>query len=188
MTKLNLSDENLLGSGNERLCYIYPQKKELCVKVNRPGVIHRSQNKIEYYYFNKLIKKNIPFTHIPNFYGKIETNFGSGLVFERIINSDQKNSERLDMALKTHSIDKKHAESILKELYSYFYRYGICIGDINTNQILLKNIKGKIIPIVIDGLGTRRYGIKLFLLSNFKFLARRKLKKSWSILLKELNL
>ncbi len=55
--KLNLRESDLLGVGNERLCFVHPDVEERCVKVNKPGVVHRSQNKIEKYYFEKLKKK-----------------------------------------------------------------------------------------------------------------------------------
>lgn len=188
MHTLDLSKATLLGSGNERMCYLHPEKDECCIKVNRPGVVHRSQNKIELYYFNKLASRNIPFTHLPKFYGTVETEQGTGLVFERIRNSDMSPSQRLDVAIEEELISKEESYTIVNDLFEYCYLHGICIGDINADQILLKNNDGKLTPIIIDGLGTRRYGLKLFLIANFKFIARRKLKKSWPTLLRKLNL
>ncbi len=188
MDVLDLSTAQKLGSGNERICFIYPGKDNLCVKVNRPGIIHRSQNKIEYYYFTKLQSRKVPFTHIPEFYGKIETNLGVGLVFERIKKSVNIATERLDLAIEKKTITKSEAQELLSTLYNYLYINGIYVGDLNKDQILLKSIDGSVIPVIIDGLGTRRYGLKLFLISNFRFLARRKLKKSWPTLIKKLTL
>ncbi|WP_025675327.1 YrbL family protein [Salinivibrio socompensis] len=75
----------------------------------------------------------------------------------------------------------------MSDLFLFFYKYGIYLGDINSDQILIKKNRDKITPIVIDGLGTRRYGLKLIIISNFTVLARRKLVKKWRKLEYELG-
>ncbi|WP_159739414.1 YrbL family protein [Vibrio atypicus] len=188
MSIVVLSDELLLGSGNERRCYVHPNDTSLCIKVNHPNVIHRSQNKIEEYYFLKLKKRSVPFTYIPEFYGASETNLGRGLVFERVQNSDGSPSAHLIDLLKDNTITKAEATSMLNQLYQYLIRFGISLGDINADQIVVRQNDHQLTPIIIDGIGTRRFGLKLILLANFPFLARRKVKKNWPVLLKKLSL
>ncbi|WP_025738987.1 YrbL family protein [Salinivibrio socompensis] len=185
--KLNLRESDLLGVGNERLCFVHPDVEERCVKVNKPGVVHRSQNKIEKYYFEKLKRKKVPFYHIPEYYGDVDTDYGPGLVFERVRDFDGHPSIRLDHAFKCKKISENDIIRIMSDLFLFFYKYGIYLGDINSDQILIKKDRDKITPIVIDGLGTRRYGLKLIIISNFTVLARRKLVKKWRKLEYELG-
>lgn len=188
MNKLDLSKSAILGYGNERICYSHPTIDARCVKVNRPGITHRYQNKIEYYYFRRLLAREVPFTYLPTFYGKVNTNFGIGLVFERVKNEDGSDAIKFVQAIEQGDISKEKAYDILNTLYDYCYEYGICIGDLNQDQILLKYIDNKPIPMIIDGIGTRRLGPKLILMSYSKFFSRRKLKKSYATLLRKLQL
>jgi hypothetical protein len=70
----------------------------------------------------------------------------------------------------------------LGTVFQDLYKNAILLGDVTKDQILLKKTENGYVPKIIDGLGTRRYGLKLFLVSNIKALARFKLVKRWKTL------
>ena len=188
MSTIDLSSATLLGSGNERRCYVHPFDKTKCIKVNKPNVVYRSQNKIEFYYINKLLRRKVPFTHLPAFYGKVSTNLGIGLIYERITNPDGTPALQLNEMLNNGEISKQDAAILLDNLKKYCLKYAICVSDINEDQILIKKQDDNFCPVIIDGIGTRRYGFKLFAVANILYFARRKTIQKWPLLLKKLNI
>lgn len=175
-----LKESDFIGKGNERACYSNPLDTDTCVKVvNRK---HRSQNRIEKYYYSKLKKRNNISPFISEYYGEIETNLGKGLVFEKVTDEDGQSSKSIYALLKSNQISVTEAKKILQTVFNDLYDNAILLGDATKDQILLQKKNGTYFPKIIDGLGTRRFGLKLFLVSNFKSIARRKLKKRWKTL------
>ncbi|RXK12365.1 hypothetical protein CP985_14515, partial [Malaciobacter mytili LMG 24559] len=80
-----LQNKDLLQKGSERACYEHPFDKNKIIKIvyNQKG--KNNQNDQELYYYNFLNKQNIDYNNISICYGKIDTNLGEGLVFEKII-------------------------------------------------------------------------------------------------------
>lgn len=184
---LNLEKSRLLGEGNERQCFSFPNKDNLCIKINKKNIVHRNQNTLELTYLRSLLKRKVPFTYIAKLYGSVETNRGKGLVYERVQNFDGTPSVTITDAIKNNIISKTTLDNLLKDVFNYLIDNWISLGDINEDQMLLKideNSNYKLI--IIDGLGTRRSGIKLFLVMISPFLARRKTKKGWNKLLNKI--
>lgn len=188
MPLITLEHARLLGSGNERLCFVHPENERLCIKVTKPGVTHRSQNAIEQQYFEYLKEQATPFTYLPEYYGVVQTNYGPGLVFERILDDNNQPSQRLDALIKNHEISNSCAAEAVEELQEYLLKYGIMLGDINPDQILMRREKRTLKPVIIDGVGPRHLGFKSFVYTRVTPLARYKLKKNWPILVEGLGL
>ncbi|MZI95743.1 hypothetical protein F9817_21400 [Vibrio sp. CAIM 722] len=186
--KVNLDTSLLLGAGNERLCFIHPDNELLCIKVTKPGVFHRSQNVIEQQYFNYLKEQNVPFTYLPEYHGVVETNYGTGLVFDRVVDCDIRPAQRLDKMLAEKQISSAQASHVIEELQHYLLKYGIMVGDINPDQILVKTENKSLKPYIIDGVGPRRLGMKSFIYTRVGFMARYKLRKNWPNLIHRLGL
>lgn len=175
-----LKESDFIGKGNERACYSNPLDADTCIKV--VNTKHRSQNRIEKYYYSKLKKRNNISPFISEYYGEIETNLGIGLVFEKVTDEDGQSSKSIYALLKSNQISVSEAKKILQTVFNDLYDNAILLGDATKDQILLQKKNGTYLPKIIDGLGTRRFGLKLFLVSNFKSIARRKLKKRWKTL------
>lgn len=186
MNDIFLSDDLAIQNGNERICFKHPDDDSLCIKVTKKNRVHRLQNKIEKFYYEFLISKNTPFDYIAKYYGSVNTNYGIGLVFERVCNDDLSVSKSIRESIQIGLIDEVEAKKILKKIYRYLYVNGIYLGDLNQDQILLAHKSECYVPKIIDGLGTRRYGFKLLFLTRFKVVARRKLKKNWPVLIKKI--
>ncbi|REG87009.1 YrbL family protein [Marinomonas pollencensis] len=177
---LLLKESDFIGKGNERACYTNPLNEKLCVKVQKRS--HRSQNKIEKYYYTKLKKRKNLSPFISKYYGEVSTNMGEGLVFEKVTDLDGSSSQSIYALLKSKIISEAEAREILRTVFKDLYKNAILLGDVTKDQILLQKTENGYIPKIIDGLGTRRYGLKLFLVSNFKSFARFKLVKRWKTL------
>lgn len=179
MTLLFIDEKKILGMGNERVCFIHPNDETKCIKVNQPGIVHRSQNKIEEYYFSKLKQRNVHFDHLAEYYGKIETDWGTGLVFERILDDDGSPSVRFSYAIEHNLIDPKQVETLLRQLKNYLITNAIYIGDCNKDQLLLQKTGNGMKLKVIDGVGTRNFDLKLKLINKFQCYARYKMSAKW---------
>ena len=93
---VQLKRELLLGDGGERLVFIHPNDNNKVIKVLKPGIKkHNFQNELEFKYYNFLINKNRDFSHITKCFGYIDTNFGKGLIFERVVDFDGQDSKFL---------------------------------------------------------------------------------------------
>lgn len=179
MTIIFIDERKILGIGNERVCFIHPDDSSKCIKINKPGVIHRNQNKIESYYLSGLKQRKIPFTHLAEFYGEIDTDRGKGLMFERILDQNGSPSIPLQQAIEQSIISTQHTNELLNELKQYLITNAIYIGDCNKDQLLVQRNGNGMHLKVIDGLGTRRYGLKLKLLSHIPWYARYKIHAKW---------
>ncbi len=79
-------DEKLyLAKGEERKCYIHPQDSSKIVKLEYSNATGRNQNDLDIYYHEYLARKKVSFKHMAKYYGVVNTNKGSGVVFERVV-------------------------------------------------------------------------------------------------------
>ncbi|MHA2939815.1 YrbL family protein [Vibrio sp. RC27] len=188
MTTIFIDPKKILGFGNERACFIHPTDPSKCIKVNQPGIIHRNQNKIEDYYLTNLKNRNVPFTYLSEYYGEVDTDWGKGLMFERIMDDGHSPSIRLDEAIKQGIVSRGVVKDLLNDLNKYLVSNAIYIGDCNKDQLLLQRDQNGMRLKVIDGLGTRNYGVKLKLLSLLPWYARIKMKIKWPCIKKNYQL
>lgn len=70
---LILKEEDFIGKGSERACYLHPEDKNKAVKVtyknNKREKNKQSQKEVDYY--NELIKRGMnDWQHLPKFYGR----------------------------------------------------------------------------------------------------------------------
>lgn len=100
---LILKEEDFVGKGNERACYLHPEDKNKAVKVTYENNNRKKskQTKIEVAYYKKLLKRGLTnWKHLPKFYGEINTNKGKGFVVEIIRDYDGEISKTFAYYLK----------------------------------------------------------------------------------------
>lgn len=178
---IDLKDAVIIGRGNERICYLHPQDKDLIIKVPIIGSGQRKQNILDHYYQEALKRKGVPFTYIPKQYGFIQTTAGEGLLMDCIRDTTDQVAQTILQKIQNKEIDKIVVERILLELYAYFFEYGIVMVDISLGNIVCYMDNNQWKFYVIDGLGGRRPGFKVWLNVTFGFWARRKLQKQWQL-------
>jgi hypothetical protein len=121
MIELQNKKNLIIGKGNERLCFIHPDDRSRIIKVNYKKNKSRDQNKLEFNYFKSLKKRNIDLGHIPNVYGKVQTDLGEGLVYDHIKNFDGSVSVTLYEALLNKTISIQKAVELADDLYKNFH-------------------------------------------------------------------
>ena len=74
-----LKDENFIGKGNERACYVHPEDCNKAIKITYENNNRKEskQTKLEVKYYKELEKrKMINFKHLPKYFGEVETDKG----------------------------------------------------------------------------------------------------------------
>lgn len=179
---LELTEADLLGSGSKRLCYAYPGNEELCIKVGRPDLpwnIAQKQSFAEEAYLEYLQCRDGAYPEMfPKLYGWVPTNYGPGLVSERIINFEGDRSVTLRQLLEAGRIGLSEAVSIMEAIVDQAVQRSLLISDWNTDNVMLREQHGKM-PVLIDGFGPKIQGIKGFMFTRFERLARNKTRRSW---------
>lgn len=183
---VQLKRELLLGDGGERLVFIHPNDNNKVIKVLKPGIKkHNFQNELEFKYYNFLINKNRDFSHITKCFGYIDTNFGKGLIFERVVDFDGQDSKFLRNCLNDNIFSEAQEKKLLEDLKSYLFKNEILFIDCSSHNVFCKKIsEDKYTLIIYDGLGARRDGIKLSLYMKSKLYTKYKIKKQWKLFIK----
>lgn len=181
-----LADTEILGSGNERVCYIHPDNPKLCVKIYHPQdeifkhtKVMRQQNEMEYFYFRSLSSRKVPFLYLPRCYGWVETDLGRGLLFDRIVNDDGSPSQNITELMVQGKISESEVAEILNNIGVFLNQYKVNICDVNPEHILIQNVNGELIPKIIDGVGSRYNNWKLYFISYFPYFSKKKIKHQW---------
>ena len=147
---IQLSDDLIIGTGRDRICYEHPTIKDQCIKIS---ISSHKQSRREVRYFSFLNRKKVDLSHISTFLGKVKTNQGAGFCFELVRNEDGKISLTLRESLEKQIFSLKDIQPKLEYLKEYLISNGICIRDISPSNIICQNTAKGINLIVIDGIG-----------------------------------
>jgi len=170
----------LLGSGNERLCWEHPTEPSKCVKTVKPGVVGRRQNDTDFHYYQLIRERGISSPHIPVVFGWVETDQGKGLVVERITDADNDAPLSVARALQEGRLSPERARKLIDEAFSWFVAHSVVVSDCNPEHLVLRqDSAGHDILAVVDGLGGRYMDLRYRLRNIFFWYARRKSKKTW---------
>ena len=183
-----LSEELLIGEGGERYCYSLPGDPKCCVKVTKPGLSGRlEQSVVEYDYYRILKRRKVPLDHLPDCYGWIETNFGEGLVYERVVSKPEESlSVTLREALKNNLITIDKMYEALDELRFFLLKYDVATSDLCMNNLIV-DLYGDIKFYLVDGVGGRNFDFKYKLRKRLPFYGKYKVKQQWPMLLNEIK-
>ncbi|SFV67397.1 hypothetical protein MNB_SM-5-646 [hydrothermal vent metagenome] len=181
MKKVLLKDAKLLGSGNERFCYLHPEDFNRVIKVpHNKREKSRHQNELEYRYMRYLQEHNIDISHLTACYGWVETDMGRGLLFQRVRDKDGDDSITFNEALKSGILSVEEAKKLLQELRLYLEKNSILFIDVGLDNILCqKQEDGSYKLVIIDGVGARRLGVKFWFYLHCKLYTNYKVKRQW---------
>lgn len=181
MKNVSLESATLLGSGNERFCYLHPDDEDKVIKIpHNKREKSRHQNELEYQYMSYLQQHNADMSHIAACYGWIETDMGRGLVFQRVHDANGMDSITLNKALKESVLTVEEAKKLLEELRVYLEQNTILFVDVGLDNILCqKQEDGSYKLVIIDGLGARRPGLKFWFYLHCKPYAKYKVQTQW---------
>ena len=142
-----------IGAGVERACYVHPADRNKAIKV--PMGARRVQTDREIRYYQKLDRRqHSNYSHIPQFYGVVDTNMGSGFVVDLVRDFDGEVSKPLKWYFQNNYTLDDFSEH-LQELKQFFIQQRIIFNyDMNEGNVLVKKLsQDKWRLVMIDGLG-----------------------------------
>ena len=175
---LTLESSQLIGKGLRRECYFHPDDENKCVKVVVAG--DQKETVREQSCYRLLDKRDISWKMLARFYGNVETDRGSGAVFELIRDFNGEVSKTLeqyfsaDYATEINYQDLSRALPLLKQ---YLLKEKIVTMDIKPQNIVYKKInesEGDLV--VIDNIGNSDF---IPICNYIDFMAVRKIRRKW---------
>lgn len=180
---LELTEADLLGSGSKRLCYAYPGNEKLCIKVGRPDLpwnMAQKQSFAEESYLSYLVRRDGRHPDMfPRAHGWVPTNFGPGLVMDKIQGADGQELMTLWQLLEVGQITAAEARELMDRLVSRAIGQRFLISDWNITNVILKGKSCAQPVVMVDGFGPKSIGIKGFIFSRVSTLACYKTRRSW---------
>ncbi|MCD4667681.1 MAG: PhoP regulatory network YrbL family protein [Sulfurimonas sp.] len=180
MDYIELDKKDIIAKGGERTCYLHPQDNTKLIKIVHMKGKHNQQNLLEHIYMSYLKKKKKDLSQVAHYYGQVNSNLGSGLVYERIMDYDNNSSKSFRYYVTNRSIPKKIQKELIEELRLYLETNSILFVDTSMTNIFCKKINEKNYKlIIVDGLGAKRLGYKFWFYRNCKLYTKYKIKRQW---------
>jgi len=168
---INLEEVKPFAEGGNRVCYIHPDNKSLCLKISKPEVVKKMRSNAPWYkklrsersfddnfreenaYQQRAIKENPQkiWKHLAKWYEFVETSKGLASCTELITNNDKvaKNLEEyLFSKGRTSEIDKA-----LKEFEIFLKETKLLTKNIIPHNLAVKENDSGLTLKIIDGLG-----------------------------------
>lgn len=172
---LQLDDEPI-GAGQERLCYLHPENSALLVKVQKGE--RNTQTRRELRFYRRLARRGMNnFEHIPKFYGQVDTNLGPGFVVDCISDFDGEVSKSLWWHFQ-RGYPVSEFLPYLQDLRAYLLANQIVFSvDMGRYNILFQKFApAEARLVVVDGLGDHT---AINWQDNIGYFARHKIRRRW---------
>lgn len=175
--KLYLTEKDFLGKGIAKRVYYHPEDKNLCIKVSFDS--SQDFDTREELRYRRVCKKTVERSSLlTKYYGTIETNLGTGHVFELVRNYDGTVSETLD-SLVSREKDNPQLYKLLHEFKKTLFEELIIVQSLSPLNLLIQRISEHESRIrIVDDIGMHRVLIPLTFFS--KTLRKRREKKTWN--------
>lgn len=139
---INLNETLLYGKGTHKKCYVHPNNKDLCIKLpyNDDG---KDDILREIDYMRILEKRKKNYEILPQYYGIVETNLGSGYVFEIIRDYNGNKCKTLEDFITSPSLFTENFNLIvnmLKKLKNELYNNEIITMVLFPENILFQKL------------------------------------------------
>ena len=169
-----------IARGKERSCYLDPRDPGRIIKISTGDEDTQSRREIVFYQ-DLMKRRDFDYSHLPRFFGVIETNLGRGLVLELICDADGEVSRSLQWYLE-NGISLAEAESLLHDLKKYLLDNLVIFNHdlFSGNLLLQKPADAEPRLVMIDGLGDV---VSIPWLNRFPFHVRAKIERRWKRLM-----
>ncbi|RLA82594.1 MAG: hypothetical protein DRG78_06755 [Epsilonproteobacteria bacterium] len=186
MNYIELDKKNIIATGGERDCYIHPECSQKLIKIAHTKT---DTNQMEDIYMTYLNTKNISFLNIAKYYGQINTNFGKGLVYELVLDYNNKISKTFRYYMANDLLPYKIQIQLLNELKLYLQNNNVVFIDNNLDNMLCKKVsQDKYRLVIVDGIGAKRMGFKLWMYQYSKIYSKYKINRQWQKLMLKFKL
>lgn len=184
--QIELNDGLLLGRGHHKAAYRHPDNPGHCIKI--PYEMPDYDLKRELTYRKIRAWRGLPASVLTEYYGTVDTNLGTGYVFERMMDCDGSPSVSLEEFLNDKEIDPDKEEfvsGLLRELYYKELEEEIITSDTNPeNFYIQQKAPGKYCLRIIDNIGSPAFIPVIYLVP---YLARRHVEKYWKRFIREIK-
>lgn len=178
MAKLELTE--LVGKGLHRECYAHPDNPDLCVKVM---VVAGGEAETirEQSYYKLLQKKDVAWDMLPKFHGTVETNLGSGAIFDLIKDPCGNTSKTLRQYLESETLNKLNEQGLqqhLQNLKAYLITQNIMTMTIKPKNIVYQKRENQDdLCVIIDNIGNSDF---IRISSHNRYFGRKKIERKWA--------
>lgn len=166
-----------VGQGRERSCYRHPDDPGKLIKIPNRGSEVQTRREIDFY--RRLERRGgVDYSHIPRFYGSVDTNLGRGIVVDLVSDADGGISRSMRWYL-NHGMPIQQFEPLLDELRRYLldnlviFNHDLVLG----NLLLQRRAADASRLVIIDGLGDV---VKIQWLNRLEAHARAKIERRWA--------
>lgn len=184
---IQLDDSLLYGQGSHKKCFLHPHNKNLCIKIayNEGGQKDLIR---EINYIDVLKRRHKDYSILPKYFGKVNTNLGTGYVFEIIRDYNNGRTQTLEDFITDLNLFSQNYSLIvrlLKELKEKLYKNEIITmvlfpenilfqkTDENTYRVRIANDMGSAVLIPLE--------------YHFKYFAHTKILRRWKMFLEVLR-
>jgi len=175
---INIQQSDLIGKGVHRKCYIHPENADQCIKIIYRG--GHAETIREQKCYRHLAKRGISWEMLTKFHGNIETNLGTGAVFDLVRDYDGSVSKTLDTYFKLTdetTVSYSNIIQCLSELKHYLLGNNIITMGLKPRNILYRRLNqatGKCV--IVDNIGNSDF---IPICTYNKFLGNKKILRKW---------
>ncbi|MBS7328896.1 MAG: hypothetical protein KIG68_09175 [Oxalobacter sp.] len=179
---INVSGLEPFGTGAHRKCFPHPDNPDRCIKViYNPSTSARKEIVRELKYYEVLNHSLKDWSGVPRYYGQVQTDIGTGYVYDLIKNYDGTPAVTLEKMMQECETfeDAQKILGIFRSLKQYLHDNEIQTLPLQSYNILCqKTGTDEYRPVACDNLGERA-GIPLS--RWFTFLCHRKQERRWKV-------
>ncbi|BDR14742.1 PhoP regulatory network YrbL family protein [Vibrio sp. STUT-A11] len=147
----------VIGKGAERVCFQNPSNPAQCVKLSQKDAAKQTYREIQF--FERLKNKNVQFTHIPKFLGKVTTETQVGFKQQVVLDEDLSVSLNLAQYIVQQG-DELDIDNLLLKiriLKDYLVESRVIPSDLVLTNLLVRQAEGDITLYLIDGFGNTEF-------------------------------
>ncbi len=177
---ITINKSALIGKGHHREVYRHPNDPNLCIKIIFDTNYDSREIQRELNYYKHLEKKGATWEMLPRYHGDIETNLGTGSVFDMILDFDGSISRSLGHYLNSNEKTTTYFDDLLislSMLKSYLLKNKVVTKSLaHRNIVCQKSESGIGRLVLIDNIGNTEF---LPISNHVGFMARKKIMRKW---------
>lgn len=180
---LQLDDTLLYGQGSHKKRFLHPHNKNLCIKIayNEGGQKDLIR---EINYIDVLKRRHKDYSILPKYFGKVNTNLGTGYVFEIIRDYNNDRTQTLEDFITDLNLFSQNYSLIvrlLKELKEKLYKNEIITMVLFPENILFQKTDENNYRVrIVNDMGS---AVLIPLEYHFKYFAHTKILRRWKMFL-----
>lgn len=184
---IQLDDSLLYGQGSHKKCFLHPHNKNLYIKIayNEGGQKDLIR---EINYIDVLKRRHKDYSILPKYFGKVNTNLGTGYVFEIIRDYNNGRTQTLEDFITDLNLFSQNYSLIvrlLKELKEKLYKNEIITMVLFPENILFQKTDENTYRVrIVNDMGS---AVLIPLEYHFKYFAHTKILRRWKMFLEVLR-